>query len=98
MVPTLMCVLSLQRSLSYAYVTDSEFDFASTHVKIQQEGYILFNEREQLSLVLGEVGLKGILPASIQFDFLNFAVLWYNFSSFLIQSFGLLYYRKYREN
>jgi len=61
-----MCVLSLQRSLSYAFVTDSEFDFASTHEKIQQqEGFILFNEREQLSLVLGEVGLKGILPASI---------------------------------
>ena len=36
MVPTLLCVLSLQRSLSFAYVTNSEFDFASTHAKIQE--------------------------------------------------------------
>jgi hypothetical protein len=36
MVPTLMCVLSLQRSLSFAYVTNSEFDFTSTHAKIQE--------------------------------------------------------------
>jgi hypothetical protein len=63
MIPTLLCVLSLQRSLSFAYVTNTEFDFASTHAKIQEEGYILFNEREQLGVVLGEVGLKGILPA-----------------------------------
>ena len=60
--------------------------------------YDLFQDREQLTAVISEVSSKGVLPLEYQTDFFNFAIFWYFAATFLIQAFGLLYYRKYREN
>ena len=47
---------------------------------------------------MGEISGKGLIPFEYQVDFFSFCLFWYFFSSFLVQSFALLYYRKYREN
>ena len=60
MVPTLMCVLSLQRSLSFAYVTNSEFDFTSTG-KRQQKKTKVIREVACKSLEKERVETKGMI-------------------------------------
>jgi len=45
-----------------------------------------------------EIASKGLFPFEYQLDFFNFLLFWYFFSGFVVQSFALLYYRKYREN
>jgi len=44
------------------------------------------------------VTLKGFFPGEYQLIFLNFAIFWFFFASFLVQSFALLYYRKFRDS
>jgi len=41
---------------------------------------------------------KGLLPRDYQLAVVNFAILWYFVATFLVSSFALLYYRKFREN
>lgn len=60
--------------------------------------YDLFSDKEQLSLVFNEVMRKGILPSGYQMVLLNFTILWYFVSTFMVSTFALLYYRKFREN
>ena len=47
---------------------------------------------------MSELSQKGLLPPSYQLMFLNFVILWYFVATFLVQSFAVLYYRKYREH
>ena len=50
-----------------------------------------------MAAFVGEIGQKGLLPYEYQSMLLNFIILWYFVASFLVQSFAVLYYRKYRE-
>lgn len=51
-----------------------------------------------MSIFVGEIGQKGLLTQEYQTMILNFVIMWYFVSSFLVQSFAVLYYRKYREH
>jgi len=45
-----------------------------------------------------EVFDKGLIPGGYAMDLLNFVIFWYFLSGFVVQSFALLYYRKFRDN
>lgn len=62
------------------------------------ERYNLFEDREQLRIVFNEVIEKGLFDVDYQLVLLNFTVFWYFLSSFVIMSFALMYYRKFRES
>ena len=113
MIPVLLVICTLHRVLAFSSLDKKamEFDFTSTIQKLRDNQsaagvamtadgmpYDLMHDKEQLANVMSEVSAKGLLPFEYQLDFFNFVIFWYFFSSFLIQAFALLYYRKYRES
>lgn len=53
------------------------------------------DDREQLGEVFKEISNKGLLTLEYYEGYFGFLIFWYYFTSFLIMSFALLYYRKY---
>lgn len=110
MIPVLLALCGIHRVVTYANLESqkTEFDFSSTIAKLREneslvletdgEPYNLLQDKEQISIVMSEISAKGLFPFEYQIDFFNFCIFWYYFASFLVQSFALLYYRKYREN
>lgn len=101
MLPILLSALFLQRALTLSFSSDKDapFDFSQALTKLREDStFDLFHDKEHLSLVFNEVVRKGILPCDYQMTVLNFCVLWYFVSTFLVQMFALLYYRKFRDN
>lgn len=62
MIPTLLCVLYLSRTISYVYSAGTEFNFSKIHSKLQDENFNLIDDSESLKLMIGEIGAKGLLP------------------------------------
>ena len=99
-----MVVAFIHRLISFTFSDKSnQFDFASTYAKIAEaesrgSAYSLVEDNEQFSVVIQEILGKGLFTLEFQLLFLNFCIFWYFTASFLIQTFALLYYRKFREN
>mmetsp|Transcript_25263 Transcript_25263/g.31631 ORF Transcript_25263/g.31631 Transcript_25263/m.31631 type:complete len:112 (-) Transcript_25263:18-353(-) len=111
MLPVLLSICSLHRIMMFASLDRkaTDFDFTKTIQKLRDvqssvsegsaaEPYDLLQDKEQVTSVMGEISAKGLIPFEYQLDFFNFLIFWYFFASFLISSFALLYYRKYRES
>lgn len=109
MLPVLMVLATIHRIMAFTNVDtrNTDFDFSSTIAKLRDsesiimetgEPYNLLQDKEQMAVVMSEISGKGFFPFEYQMDFFNFCIFWYYFASFIVQSFALLYYRKYREN
>ena len=101
--PLMLSSLLMLRCVTFSVQKQEAFDFQSTLEKMtahstQLERYDLFEDREQLRIVFNEVIEQGLFHVDYQLVLLNFTVFWYFFSSFVIMSFALMYYRKFRES
>jgi len=98
-VPLLMALLFAQRGLTFALAEQQELQFTSARTRLEQDRHFdLFNDKDEMSAVFNELVSKGVFPGEYQLMILNFALFWYFASSFMVQSFALLYYRKFRES
>ena len=98
MVPLLFCIAYLNRALVHTPET-AAYNFEEAYGKIGSSGqYSLIEDKETLSAVVREVFDKGVVPSDYAMDLLNFAIMWYFLAGFMVQSFALLYYRKFRES
>ncbi len=98
-VPLLMALLFAQRGLTFALAEQQELQFTSARTRLEQDRHFdLFNDKDEMSAVFNELVSKGVFPGEYQLMIFNFALFWYFASSFMVQSFALLYYRKFRES
>ena len=94
-----MALLFAQRGLTFALAEQQEPQFTSARTRLEQDkNYDLFNDKDEMSAVFNELVSKGVFPGDYQLMIMNFALFWYFASSFMVQSFALLYYRKFRES
>lgn len=98
MVPLVLAAMQVQRIVTFAVNSQTDFEFLETRTKSREQGFDLFSDKESLSLVINEVAGKGLFPYQYQIALCNFAILWYFLSSFMVSCFALLYYRKFRDN
>lgn len=104
-VPLLLIVCYMHRVISFASLRQADllYDFKPIIERIKEhEGtgarYDALQDRDNFQVIVSEVLSKGLVPVEYQLDFINFAILWYYFATFTMQTFALLYYRKYRES
>lgn len=96
--PTLLSLLFAQRALTFYLGKQEDLEFTSAKLRIRQDiNFDLFSDKTEMSAVFNELAAKGIIPGDYQLMILNFALFWYFASSFIVSSFALLYYRKFRE-
>ena len=105
MIPTLLIICYLHRVISFPEIENKYliYDFRPIIQKIKEsqsagnQRYDVLQDKDNVSLIVQEIVQKGLVPVTYQLDFINFAIFWYFFSTFITQAFALLYYRKYRE-